>query len=144
MALTEHQQQLLMYAKKAALELGENDKRLTDLIGELSACDYLNLTWKPSDGYDSLTESGKRVQIKSRKSWTTDKVNPSGRLNRFGRKAGYQFDKGIFVELDQRFEVSNLWEMDQKNIEELERREAGGKGLHVSTFRSHARRLWPH
>ena len=144
MALTQLQLQLLEVSKKAALELGENGRRLTDLIGELSACHYLDLTWKPSDGYDALAKNSERIQIKSRKSWTTEGVNPSGRLGKFGRKAGYQFDKGIYLELDQFFEISGIWEMPMPKIRELEDKEKGGKGLHVRTFRSNARQLWTH
>ena len=143
MALTKLQLQLLDISKKTALELGENGKCLTDLIGELSACHRFDLTWKPSDGYDAIAKNAERVQIKSRKSWTADSVNPSGRLGKFGRKAGYKFEKGWYVELDQSFDVSGIWEMDADAIKMLESKEARQRGLHVSTFRSRAKRIWP-
>ena len=142
MALTKSQLQLLDILRKVARGLGEEGRCLTDLIGELSACRYLNLKWEPSDGYDAIAKNGERVQIKSRKSWTTVIVNPSGRLGKFGRKAGYKFDKGVYIELDQRFQVSGIWEMDVDEIKELENKLPSGKPLHVGTFRSKARRVY--
>jgi len=141
MALTKMQLQFLDNLKIVAQELGEKGRCLTDLIGELSACKNLDLTWEPSDGYDAVTKSDERVQIKSRKSWTTDNVNPSGRLGKFGRKAGYRFDTGLYVELDKCFEVSGIWEMGVEAIRRLEKKESGGKALHVGTFRSKGQRL---
>ncbi len=69
MALTKLQLQLLSDLKQVAQSLGEEGRCLTDLIGELSACRYLNLKWKPSDGYDAVSKNGELVQIKTRKSW---------------------------------------------------------------------------
>lgn len=138
MALTNNQKQLLETAKKAALELGENGKALTDLIGELCLCDCLNMKWQPSDGYDAIAQNA-RVQIKTRKSWSTYGVNPSGRLGRFGRKAGYLFDRAIYVELDQQFEIAGIWEIDPGQIKELESMEKGSRGIHVSKFKTNAR-----
>ncbi len=143
MAVTELQAQLLDNLKKVAQDLGKEGRCLTYLIGELSACQHLDLTWKPSDSYDAVTESGELIQIKSRKSWTTASVNPSGRLGKFGRKTGYKFDRGVYIELEQHFEMSGIWEMDVSEIEDLENELPGGKALHVGTFRSKGRRLWP-
>lgn len=143
MALTGLQLRFLATLRKVAQELGENERCLTDLIGELAACENLDLTWKPSDGYDAITNSGERVQIKSRKSWTTVNVNPSGRLGKFGRKAGYKFDKGLYMELDKYFEISGVWEMNVGTIRRLEKKELGGRALHVGSFRSKARQVWP-
>ena len=78
MALTNYQKQLLTSAKNAGLEIGEYGKALTNIVGELSLCASQNFIWQPTDGYDALTLDGKRVQIKTRKSWTTPGVNPSG------------------------------------------------------------------
>ncbi len=123
--------------------MGENGKCLTDLIGELSACQNQNLTWKPSDGYDAVSKDGNSIQIKTRKSWTSEGVNPSGRLGRFGRKAGYQFRKGLYNELDQSFEIFGIWEMDVNSIIALESKEPGQRGLHVRAFKSKAYKIWP-
>lgn len=138
MALTKTQVALLDIMKKAAIELKENGRCLTSTIGELSACRSQNLIWEPSNGYDAKTRAGERVQIKTRKSWSTDHVNPRGRLGKFGRKAGYEFETGLYIELDQHFEISGIWTMGVKAIKRLESKEAGARALHVSTFKNGA------
>ena len=79
MALTKKQERALEAAREAAQELvlvaaGQSAKErerkgreLTPLIGELNACEKLNLTWESSDGYDARTGQ-LRVQVKTRKS----------------------------------------------------------------------------
>ena len=141
MALTDNQRQLLNSAKKAALEIGEHGKALANLVGELSLCDCQNLQWQPTDGYDALAPDHMRVQIKTRKSWTTSGVNPSGRVPRFGRKSGYQFDRGELGERDQQFEVAGVWEMSPGRIEELRKKEKESTELHISTFKKNAQRI---
>lgn len=59
------------------------------------------------------------------------------------RRAGYNFVKGIYVELEQYFEISGFWEMATKTIKKLESKESAGKPLHVGAFRSKGRRLYP-
>jgi len=138
MSLTANQKRLLESAKKAAQELGERGKELTALIGALTACERLNLRWQPGAGYDAISK-GKRFQITARKSQTTEGVNPSGRVGKFGRKAGYNFDVGILVELDEHFELAQIRRMNRDTIAELEAQEPGGRGLHVGKFRKHAK-----
>ena len=67
MALTQAQERLLQAAREAAREL-------TALIGELAACQKMDLTWEPSDGYDAK-RGKRRFQIKTRKSWSTPTVS---------------------------------------------------------------------
>jgi len=134
MVLTRLQGELLRLLKQVALELGENGRALTSLIGELSACELLGLNWQPSQGFDATGLSGEQVQIKSRRSWTTENVNPIGRLGRFGKKGKYHFDQGIFVELDDRYEVVKIWQLNAEQIKVLESKEPKGKGLHVYVF----------
>jgi hypothetical protein len=141
MALTQVQKRLLQTAREAAKELGQKGRGLTFLIGELSACAKRNLTWEPSEGYDA--RSGQlRVQIKTRKSWSTPEVNPRGRLGRFGRKKGYPFDVGLYVALDDEFNVAAIWEMDVTRLEALEDAESSNRGLHVGTFVDKAERVF--
>lgn len=142
MTLTSNQQQLLENLKKAAREIGEHGKSLTSLIGELSVCQLLGLEWRPTQGYDALSKDGQKVQIKTRKSWSTREVNPRGRMGRFGRRKKYEFDQGVFVELNQEFEAYKLWQMSKKKIVELEAKEISGKGLHVSSFQRQAEKIW--
>jgi hypothetical protein len=82
--LSSSEKRLLDSLKRVALEVGEGGRSLTWLIGELSACKLLGLSWQPSLGYDAIGANKKRYQIKTRKSWTTAEVNPKGRLGRFG------------------------------------------------------------
>jgi len=140
-ALTVAQLQLNDIAKKVAQELGEYGKTLSGLIGELSACQILNLKWQPADGYDAISSDGQKVQVKTRKSWSTKTVNPLGRLGKFGRKAGYLFQRGLLVELNENFDVSEIWEMSKDKIAELEHKERG-RGLHVHTYRKHSKLVY--
>ena len=133
MALTDGQKQLLEAAREAAKELGPGGRTLTGLIGELAVCEKANLAWQPSDGYDA-TSGNCRFQIKTRKSWSTEGVNPTGRLGRFGRKKGYSFDVAIYVELDDNFDTTGIWRMGVDQVKALEKAEARGRALHVHTF----------
>lgn len=139
MALTDAQNRLLEAARQAAVELGQRGRGLTPLIGELAACENEDLVWEPSDGYDA--KSGQlRVQIKTRKSWSTPEVNSHGRLGRFGRKKGYVFDVAMYGELNDDFNMTGLWRMRVEEVKVLEEKESG-RGLHVGTFRNNAAKL---
>lgn len=142
MALNNNQKRLLHYLKQVALELGYEGKTLTPLIGELSACKLLGLKWEPSVGYDALGSEGRRFQIKTRKSWSTEKVNSKGRVGRFGNKGRYDFDQGIFVELGKGFEVTQIWQASREEIMYLEAKKIEGRGLHVHEMR-HFTRVYP-
>ena len=139
MSLTDAQKGLLEAARQAAVELGQRGRELTSLIGELAACQNASLTWEPSDGYDAWCGQ-LRVQIKTRKSWSTPEVNPNGRLGRFGRKKGYLFDFAMYGELDDDFNITGLWRMRVEEVKVLEEKESG-RGLHVGTFRNNAENL---
>ena len=139
MALKNNQKRLLRYLKRVALELGYEGRTLTSLIGELSACELLGLRWKPSVGYDALGSEGKRFQIKTRKSWSTEKVNSKGRVGRFGNKGRYDFDQGTLVELGKGFEVTQIWQASREEIMDLEAKIKKGRGLHVAEMRRFTR-----
>ena len=143
MSLSPNQDQLLILLKRVALEAGERGRALTALVGELSACKLLNLVWQPSTGFDAIGPNGERFQMKSRKSWTTEEVNPRGRMGRFGKKGEYNFDKGILVELNATFDVSRIWQCDKEQVELVESKEAKGRGLHVYTFQQAATEVYP-
>ena len=138
MALTQAQERLLQAAKEAARELGANElgsrgRELTSLIGELITCQMMDLTWEPSNGYDA-TRGERRVQIKTRKSWSTPNVNRAGRLGLFRRRKGYCFDVGLYIELNHEFDVVGIWEMDSTKIKALEDAESSDRALHVGTY----------
>ncbi len=141
MALTGARKRLLEAAREAAMELGDKGRGLTHLIGELPACEQANLAWEPSDGYDAKSGQ-RRVQIKTRKSWSTPKVNPAGRMGRFGRKKGYLFDIAMYVELDDNFDTLALWQMTVDEVKVLEENESSGRGLHVRTFKGNAHKIY--
>lgn len=143
MALSNIQEQLLSCLRQVAVEIGESGRSLTPLIGELSACKLLGLTWQPSQGYDAVGVKGERIQIKTRKSWTTVEVNPKGRLGRFGKKGRYDFDEGMFVELDTAFEVKQIWQLDKETIIRAEATKTKGRGLHVGELRGLATKVCP-
>jgi hypothetical protein len=142
MALTPIQTEFLDKAKHVALQIGNKGKALSGLIGELSACQILDLKWQPDDGFDAVDLHGHKFQVKTRKSWSTPKVTPRGRIGRFGRKAGYLFDEGVLVELNRDFDVDAILQLNSNTIEDLERNE-GGTGLHVSTFHKHGTQIYP-
>jgi hypothetical protein len=141
--LTDYQKEFLASAKQVAIQMGEMGKNggaPTGVIGELSACQKLGLKWKPTDGYDAVDGSGTiRYQIKTRKNWTEankkkkwwncHKVDPDGRMGRLEGKGNYDFDIGIYVELDDDFEVWGIWECEKLVLKKLEK--GNDLGLHV-------------
>lgn len=143
MGLTNNQQKLLNSLKKEACKLGDEGQSLTGLIGELYACDIQNMRWSPSKGYDCIDEESRKVQVKSRRDSKGGKVNKQGRLGRFGKSGKYNFDYGLYVELDGNFEVSAIYRATRKEIIEIEKNEKSNRGLHVSTFLKVAKKLYP-
>ena len=137
MTLSKEQKELLSVSIKVALQIGEAGKEFTGTIGELSACLAFSYKWEPSTGFDAIDSSGKKIQIKTRKLWTSTNFS-AGRIGRFGRKKQgeikYLFDAGILVWLDDKFEIKQAWEMERHNIQKLEANEKSDRGLHVSTF----------
>ena len=133
-SLTTTQREFLASAKEVAIQMGENGRALTGVIGELSCCDKLGLTWEPGDGYDAKDPAGKTYQIKTRKNWTQankdkhwwedHKVDQNGRMGRFQGKKNYAFHFGIYVELDEDWEVWEIW-LCKRSI--LKKQEEGNK-----------------
>ena len=137
--LTKPQRNFLTSAKEVAIQMGKNGRALTGVIGELSACEKLGLKWEPTDGYDAVDGSGKKYQIKTRKNWTVankeknwwkyPKADPASRMGRFEGRRNYDFDAGIYVELDDDWEVWGIWECEKSVLKELEK--GNSRGLHV-------------
>jgi len=137
MALTADQKQLLKKLRTVARQLGEHGSSLTSLIGELSACDILNMRWQPSKGYDCVDGDGKKVEIKTRRDSKGGQVNPLGRMGRFGNRDKYKFNYGLFVELEPTFNVRAIYRLGKTAIERLEQKERPGRGLHIHSFIAH-------
>ncbi|MCH8308885.1 MAG: hypothetical protein IIB17_00135 [Chloroflexi bacterium] len=142
MGLSDNQEQFLTYAQILAREIGDSGKELTSIIGELWVCKLQDMTWKPTTGFDAVNQNKHKVQIKTRKSWSTSGVNPSGRVGRFGRKNKYLFDIGIYVELDSDFNPYKIWSLTPTSLEKLESKEKNGRGLHISTVRNSGTVIW--
>jgi hypothetical protein len=121
--------------------LGPYGHALTSLIGELSTCHYLDLEWEPTAGHDAVSVNT-TFQIKARRMSEGDKLKPSSRIGRFGKKAGYNFDVGLFAEIDSEFEVSRIWRMNRHEIKGLEQRKSESPGIHVGTFRREGELAW--
>ena len=134
--LTKPQRNFLTSAKEVAIQMGRNGRALTGVIGELSACEKLGLKWEPTDGYDAVDGSGKKYQIKTRKNWWKyNKADPAGRMGRFKGRRNYDFDAGIYVELDDDWEVWGIWECEKSVLKELEK--GNSRGLHVRKVVEH-------
>ncbi len=142
MALSPTQKTFLKDLRIVANELGEDGKNLTSLIGELSACDLLDMKWEPSTGYDSVDKKNNKVEIKTRRDSKGGDVNKRGRMGKFGKRGKYRFDYGLYVELDRQFEVKNIFKSSKKTLINLEQNEKQDRGLHISTFVKHAERIF--
>ena len=124
MGLTYREEKLLDMLTEVALEVEERGHSLTELtglIGELSACKVLGLTWEPSTGYDAVGPDRATYQVKSRRSSTGREVNPQGRLGRFGKKESYNFTKGLLVELDSKYNIRHILCADVSSIKSEEK-----------------------
>ena len=49
-------------------------------------------------------------------------MDQAGRMGRSEGKTNYAFDTGIYVELDDKFEVWEIWELEKSKVKELEER----------------------
>ena len=131
--------ELLHQLRKVAKQLVAAEfKEFTGIIGELAACERFKYSWTPSTGYDATDKDGNRIQIKTRKVWSSP--NPTqGRISKFGRKTKYkveyEFEIGILVLLDDEFEIAEVWQLNSDEIRKRESREDGRLlPLHFSTF----------
>ena len=136
--LTKLEESLLDKLRKTARQRvkdGYEFKEFTGIIGELAACQWFKgYKWTPSDGYDATDENCNRIQIKTRKVWTSPNFT-SGTINKFGRKDKYEFEIGILVLLDKKFEIAEIWQLDKDEIRNRESRENGRLlALKVSAF----------
>ena len=136
MGLTPSQTQLLEAAKLTALELGDHGKSLTGLIGVLSACEYLDLEWRPTDLHNAISPSGERVRIRTRRSLEAQHLDRSGKMRKFGGRSGYDFDLGVFAELNWDYEIVQVWARHAKSIKALESTE--NRPIRIRTFTSGA------
>lgn len=149
MPLKKLQKQLLNLLRENAKKMGPDGKTLTGLIGELSVCiinfPEFKLKWEPSVGYDCLDQNEKKYEIKTRKdSKGRKEVNSKGTVGRYGKRDKYIFDIGLYVELNEYYEVSRTYEMPCDEIRRLELQSTRkDKCLTVGTFRRKGRPIYP-
>lgn len=110
---------------------------LTGLIGELSACQILELSWEPSDGHDATDSVGNRVQIKSRRDGSGGKIDPNGTVSGF---TNFDFHYALYVELDANFEVDAIYKIEVKELISLIKRK--DNALTVAAFRKYGKRVF--
>ncbi len=134
MGLNYNQKSLLISLKIVAKALNEKGRNLTGLIGELSVCDRKNMKWDPSDGYDCIDNEGKKVEIKTRRDSKGGTIKKQGRLGRYGKKGKYNFDYGLYVELDNGFEITRIYKIHKAAIKRLEEQERESRGVHISAI----------
>jgi hypothetical protein len=138
MGLTPTQKLLLEESKLSACEMGDQGRSLTHLVGVLAVCDYLNLEWLSTDVHDAVSSSGERIRIKAIRMQGAHSKARSGRMNKFGRRSGYNFDMGVFVALDRNYDVVQVWVRNSKSIEGLESSSALDRPVRIRRFISGA------
>ncbi len=62
-------------------------------------------------------------------------------MGRFQGKTNYDFGFGLYVELDEEFEVWGIWRIDRSMVEELEKNH--NRGLHINTFKKNSCKVYP-
>ena len=75
------------------------------------------------------------VGNKEKNWWKDHKADPAGRMGRFEGRGNYDFDAGIYVELDEDWEVWGIWECEKSVLKELEK--GNSRGLHVRKVVEH-------
>ena len=109
---------------------------LSGIIGELSAYDRRGVNWSPKDGFEAVDRAGLRIQIKTRRK--RDDRDKSPRMGKFKLTNGaYQFDVGWYVELDEDFDILEIWEAPKKTILGLQKNT--DKGIPVRKFKKNAK-----
>ena len=129
MGLTRNQDHLLHLLAVEARKMNEAGRILSGIIGELSACKILNMTWEPRTGYDAVDQEGKRIEIKTRRDSKNGKVNPNGTMGFFKKvkenthspKRKYVISYGLYVELDKNFKAERIIKISLEKIKQLEK-----------------------
>jgi hypothetical protein len=101
------------------------------------------MKWEPSSGYDCIDNKDKKVEIKTRRDSKNDEVRKQSRVGRFGKKGNYNFDYGLYVGLDHKFEVHNIFKITRESLIELEATEKQNRGLHISSLIKRAPKIYP-
>jgi len=121
---------------------GSRKLGITGEVGEILACYELSLDLvvdPRTEGYDALDKDRMRVQIKTRRSETSDMPKMMGRTSKFSE---HEFDYALLVLLKQNHEISSIWRADYEqllpHIEKEERRNPN-----LNTFKSVGNKIYP-
>ncbi|MCI0668186.1 MAG: hypothetical protein L0Y38_07790 [Methylococcaceae bacterium] len=139
---------LIAQARKLAtdyrLATGKTLAGISSEIAEHDACQLLGLQICPDRGrgFDALTRSGKRIQIKGRSIF--DESRTGQRIGQI--KANQEWDSLVLVLLDQNYETYEIYEADRQELLEyidqssLAQKKRGA--LSVARFRIIGRLVW--
>ena len=141
--------EIISRAKTAAIEyydLTGKPLGVTGEIGEYEAARLLNLDLAEarSPGYDAEDENGRLIQIKTRRI-TQDKNNKSQRVGSI--RLDHQWDSVMLVLMDERYNVSEIYEAERKDIE-IEIKKPGSVArnkrgaLPISTIKRIGKLVW--
>jgi len=126
--LTAVQERALEAVKALARQLPqEKGRALTGLIGELSACNPLELTWDPSSGYDAIDRDGKHVQIKTRRDSRGGAINSVGTVGKF---TNFDFHYALYAELDAEFNLLSIYKIERDVLRSLIKRKDNALTVH--------------
>jgi hypothetical protein len=92
---------------------------ITGEIGEILACHRLGLflvKHPRSIGYDAVDQKSQRIQIKTRRSETSEVPNVSGRLGTFSK---HPFDYALMVILSSDYKVREIWRARASHLEPI-------------------------
>lgn len=144
--ITEEIRQTVKRVIRSALEYeritGETRKLgITGEIGEILACYQLGLQLcvdPRAAGFDAV-DSGRKVQIKTRRSETDGLPRDAGRISTFSQ---HTFDYALLVLLDRQYCVAEIWRAEYHDIlpliEKQKRRDPN-----LSLFKKVSKRIWP-
>ena len=98
---------------------GKRKLGITGEVGEILVCNQLRLKLVSdprSEGFDAIDKSGKRIQIKSRRSESEGLPKISGRVSRFSK---HRFDYAILAILDKEYNLCQAWRIFYKKLKPI-------------------------
>jgi hypothetical protein len=141
-------EKLIAQARKLAtdyrLATGKTLAGISSEIAEYDACQLLGLELCPDrgQGFDALTRTGKRIQIKGRSIF--DESRSGQRIGQI--KMNQPWDSLVLVLLNQNYEPYEIYEADREELlEVVDRPSASQKkrgALSVARFRIIGRLIW--
>ncbi|MGH8551064.1 MAG: DUF6998 domain-containing protein [Methylococcales bacterium] len=141
-------EKLIAQARKLAADYrsatGKTLAGISSEIAEYDACQILGLELYPDRGrgFDALTRTGKRIQIKGRTIF--DELRPGQRIGQI--KVHQEWDSLVLVLLDQNYETYEIYEADREELLEFIDRPSASQNkrgaLSVARIRIIGRLIW--